>query len=122
LSKKAEKPLPPCTVFLTFEVCALPTCICAGYERVSVQVYVPNPMPVVLKCQRSGHSRQCCTSSIVCGHCIESGHSGTPYPNGPYHANCGNSQLSANTQCSIFVCEKSVQELKVKEGHTFTDT
>jgi hypothetical protein len=52
----------------------------------------------------------------MCGHCSESGHGNVPCPSG-----CGGCHPSADKKCPVFVDEKEIQDLKVKEGLTFSE-
>jgi hypothetical protein len=54
IGKINSKPFLLSTVFLTFEVPTLPSTVHIGYEAVSVQLYVPNPM-CCFRCQKFGH-------------------------------------------------------------------
>jgi len=60
-------------VVLTFASPQPPKHITAGYLRVSVEPYIPNPLRC-FNCQKYGHSSRACKSTALCVHCGESGH------------------------------------------------
>jgi len=61
------------TVILTFASPQPPKHITAGYLRVPVEPYIPNPLRC-FNCQKYGHSSRACKSTALCVHCGESGH------------------------------------------------
>ena len=61
------------TVILTFASPQPPKYITAGYLRVPVEPYIPNPLRC-FNCQKYGHSSRACKSTALCVHCGESGH------------------------------------------------
>ena len=60
------------TVILTFASPQPPKHITAGYLRVPVEPYIPNPLHC-FNCQKYGHSSRACKSTALCMHCGESG-------------------------------------------------
>jgi len=60
------------TVILTFASPQPPIHITAGYLRVPVEPYTPNPLRC-FNCQKYGHSSRACKSTALCVHCGESG-------------------------------------------------
>ncbi|XP_055924574.1 uncharacterized protein LOC129956667 [Argiope bruennichi] len=50
---------------LTFDSPKLPEHIKAGYMRLSVREYIPNPLRC-FKCQRFGHSKTSCRGTVTC--------------------------------------------------------
>ncbi|XP_055932892.1 uncharacterized protein LOC129962916 [Argiope bruennichi] len=58
---------------LTFSFNKLPEYIKAGYMRLLVRPYIPNPLRC-FKCQRFGHSRTSCRGTLTCARCAEVGH------------------------------------------------
>jgi len=53
-----------------------PQHITAGYLRVPVAVYVPNPLRC-FNCQRFGHGKQHCKGQQTCVRCGDMGHADT---------------------------------------------
>ncbi|GBM53263.1 hypothetical protein AVEN_128428-1 [Araneus ventricosus] len=60
-------------LILTFDTAKLPENIKAGYMRLSVRTYIPNPLRC-FKCQRFGHSKTSCRGTLTCARCAEVGH------------------------------------------------
>ncbi|GBM70064.1 hypothetical protein AVEN_124121-1 [Araneus ventricosus] len=63
-------------LILTFDSAKLPEHIKAGYMRLSVRAYIPNPLSC-FKCQRFGHSKTSCRGILTCARCAEVGHEST---------------------------------------------
>ncbi|GBL95335.1 hypothetical protein AVEN_154753-1 [Araneus ventricosus] len=63
-------------LILTFDSNKLPEYIKAGYMRLSVRTYIPNPLRC-FKCQRFGHSKTSCRGTLTCARCAEVGHEST---------------------------------------------
>ncbi|GBL91503.1 hypothetical protein AVEN_13703-1, partial [Araneus ventricosus] len=59
-------------LILTFDSAKLPENIKAGYMRLSVRTYIPNPLRC-FKCQRFGHSKTSCRGTLTCARCAEVG-------------------------------------------------
>ncbi|GBM13554.1 hypothetical protein AVEN_68909-1, partial [Araneus ventricosus] len=59
-------------LILTFDSAKLPEHIKAGYMRLSVRAYIPNPLRC-FKCQRFGHSKTP-RGTLTCARCAEVGH------------------------------------------------
>ncbi|GBM20577.1 hypothetical protein AVEN_261700-1 [Araneus ventricosus] len=60
-------------LILTFDSAIFPEHIKAGYVRLSVRTYLPNPLHC-FKCQRFGHSKTSCRGILTCARCAEVGH------------------------------------------------
>jgi len=56
------------TVILTFASPQLPKHITAGYMRVPVDPYIPNPLRC-FNCQKYGHSSRACKNPAACMKC-----------------------------------------------------
>ncbi|GBN81757.1 hypothetical protein AVEN_191949-1 [Araneus ventricosus] len=63
-------------LIFTFDSAKLPENIKAGYMRLSVRTYIPNPLRC-FKCQRFGHSKTSCRGTLTCARCAEVGHEST---------------------------------------------
>ena len=61
------------TIILTFGKHELPEFITAGYLRLAVSQFIPNPLRC-FKCQRFGHHKDRCRSDMACQVCSEVGH------------------------------------------------
>jgi len=71
------------TVILTFASPQPPKHITAGYIRVPVDPYIPNPLRC-FNCQKYGHSSRACKNPAACVKCGKTGHEG---------ASCSNQEL-----------------------------
>ncbi|GBN58551.1 hypothetical protein AVEN_73638-1 [Araneus ventricosus] len=63
-------------LILIFDSAKLPENIKAGYMRLSVRAYIPNPLRC-FKCQRFGHSKTSCRETLTCARCAEVEHEST---------------------------------------------
>jgi hypothetical protein len=120
IGKWDGKPFPLSTIFLTFEVPSLPSYMYVGYERVSVQPYIPNPMQC-LWCQKFGLTQQQCASNLVCGVCGEPGLGESLCPCPPHCVNCSGAHVFGDRRHPVFLDEKAIQELQVKDSLSFLD-
>ncbi|GBM44453.1 hypothetical protein AVEN_190764-1 [Araneus ventricosus] len=60
-------------LLLTFDSAKLPEQIKAGYMRLSVRAYIPNPLRCFNR-QCFGHSKTSCRGTLTCARCAEVGH------------------------------------------------
>ncbi|GBL82167.1 hypothetical protein AVEN_252363-1 [Araneus ventricosus] len=74
--RRDGQPLNTKHLILTFDSAKLPENIKAGYMRLSVRTYIPNPLRC-FKCQRFGHSKTSCRGTLTCARCAEDGHEST---------------------------------------------
>ncbi|GBM53583.1 RNA-directed DNA polymerase from mobile element jockey [Araneus ventricosus] len=58
---------------ITFHFPTLPEFIYAGYIKLPVRAYIPNPLRC-FKCQRFGHSQGNCRGTLTCARCAEKDH------------------------------------------------
>ncbi|XP_055936621.1 uncharacterized protein LOC129966231 [Argiope bruennichi] len=65
--------LPTKHYILTFHSPTLPEFIYAGYIKLPVRHYIPNPLRC-FQCQRFGHSKANCRGTLTCARCAEKGH------------------------------------------------
>ncbi|GBM88722.1 hypothetical protein AVEN_196775-1 [Araneus ventricosus] len=80
-------------LILTFNSAKLPENIKAGYMRLSVRTYIPNPLRC-FKCQRFGHSKTSCRGTLTCARCAEVGHESTDCTRNRETPTPGNSYVS----------------------------
>ncbi|GBL77306.1 hypothetical protein AVEN_94877-1 [Araneus ventricosus] len=81
-------------VILTFDSAKLPENIKAGYMRLSVRTYLPNPLRC-FKCQRFGHSKTSCRGTLTCARCAEVGHESTDCTRTENYASVAKKSFSA---------------------------
>jgi len=108
------------TVVLTFASPRPPKHITAGYLRVPVEPYIPNPLRC-FKCQKYGHSSKACKNVVVRAKCGEAGHEGVSCSNHQKCANCKCEHSASSRDCPKWKLEKRVQQLKVERGISFPD-
>ncbi|GBN25210.1 hypothetical protein AVEN_114255-1 [Araneus ventricosus] len=60
-------------LILTFHSPKIPDSVRAGYIKLKVRPYIPNPLRC-FKCQRFGHSKASCRGTLTCARCAEAGH------------------------------------------------
>ncbi|GBN79510.1 hypothetical protein AVEN_205509-1 [Araneus ventricosus] len=60
-------------LILTFHSPKIPDSVRAGYIKLKVRPYIPNPLRCY-KCQRFGHSKASCRGTLTCARCAEAGH------------------------------------------------
>ena len=109
------------TFILTFTG-DLPTAIKAGFVRVPVRPYIPNPLRC-FKCQRYEHGKNSCQRDAVCSHCGErqEDHSDSVCSNAAHCINCNGDHSADSKDCPRWKIEKQIQEYKVKNGVSFTE-
>lgn len=106
---------------LTFKKVNLPNEISIGYERIKVNVFIPNPMRC-FKCYEFGHVADKCTiSNKICPNCSQNEHS-TRDPNTnryerctatPKCSNCKESHNSFSRECPVFKREFEIQRIRI---------
>ncbi|XP_017476144.1 PREDICTED: uncharacterized protein LOC108366308, partial [Rhagoletis zephyria] len=107
---------PTGAAIVTFNLIRRPEKINLGWERVTVQEYIPNPMRC-RNCQKLGHTKNTCKNIQLCKQCA--------FP--PPHeicsrifcANCNvNTHTSEDPTCPSFLKHKSVNKIKAERRCT----
>ncbi|XP_055938053.1 uncharacterized protein LOC129968224 [Argiope bruennichi] len=107
-------------LILTFHSSKIPEYIKAGYMKLAVRPYIPNPLRC-FKCQRFGHSKASCRGSLTCARCAETGHENSDC-NAPEKCfNCKGSHTSFSRSCPSWILEKEVIAEKVKKGISYPE-
>ncbi|GBN64088.1 hypothetical protein AVEN_135943-1 [Araneus ventricosus] len=101
-------------LILTFDSAKLPEHIKAGYMRLSVRTYIPNPLRC-FKCQRFGHSKTSCRGTLTCARCAEVGHESTDCTRTEKCVNCKGEHTSFSRNCSAWKQEKEIISTKIKK-------
>ncbi|XP_065368759.1 chloride channel protein E-like [Calliphora vicina] len=101
---------------ITFDLIYRPEELKLGWESVSVDEYIPNPMKCQ-NCQKLGHTRKRCRNIEICKEC------GTPTPHDSCTRKfCVNCQLDSHTSydpnCPTFWKHKSVNHLRISRRCT----
>jgi len=111
------------TFILTFNTTEPPTYTMVGsYERVKVEVYIPNPQHC-FNCQRFGHGqRNCQKNHPVCSFCGTNGHRQEDCKsNTPCCANCSGCHPAHLKECPNWQVEHQVQKITAQHGVSFSE-
>ncbi|XP_055924699.1 uncharacterized protein LOC129956782 [Argiope bruennichi] len=100
---------------LTFQTPKLPEYAYAGYIRLPVRPYIPNPLRC-FQCQRFGHSKANCRGSLTCARCAGKGHESQQCSEQEKCVNCDGSHPSYSRSCPRWELEKKITTVKIKEG------
>ncbi|GBL63773.1 hypothetical protein AVEN_270006-1 [Araneus ventricosus] len=101
-------------LILTFDSAKLPENIKAGYMRLSVRTYIPNPLRC-FKCQRFGHSKPSCRGTLTCARCAEVGHESTDCTRTEKCVNCKGEHTSFSRNCIAWKQDKKIISTKIKK-------
>ncbi|GBL82854.1 hypothetical protein AVEN_106373-1 [Araneus ventricosus] len=107
-------------LILTFDSAKLPEHIKAGYMRLSVRAYIPNPLRC-FKCQRFGHSKTSCRGTLTCARCAEVGHESTDCTRAEKCVNCKGEHTSFSRNCSAWKQEKEIISTKMKKQISYQE-
>jgi hypothetical protein len=108
------------TYVLTFTAPKLPEYIKAGYLRVPVSPYIPNPLRC-FKCQKYGHHQGICRRTIACQVCSQEGHDTKECNNPPRCCNCGGEHSPGARLCPTWEREKQINTIKVQKNISFPE-
>ncbi|GBN55053.1 hypothetical protein AVEN_204335-1 [Araneus ventricosus] len=92
----------------------LPEYIKAGYMRLAVRLYIPNPLRC-FKCQRFGHSKTSYRGTLTCARCAEMGHDSSQCTSAEKCVNCKEAHTSFSRKCSAWKLEKEIIATKIKK-------
>ncbi|GBO08399.1 hypothetical protein AVEN_171608-1 [Araneus ventricosus] len=107
-------------LILTFDSAKLPEHIKAGYMRLSVRTYIPNPLRC-FKCQRFGHSKTSCRGTLTCARCAEVGHESTDCTRTEKCVNCKGEHTSFSRNCIAWKREKEIISTKIKKQISYPE-
>ncbi|GBL79781.1 hypothetical protein AVEN_21092-1 [Araneus ventricosus] len=107
-------------LILTFDSNKLPEHIKAGYMRLSVRTYIPNPLRC-FKCQRFGHSKTSCRGTLTCARCAEVGHESTDCTRTEKCVNCKGEHTSFSRNCFAWGQEKEIISMKIKNRISYQE-
>jgi len=106
------------TVILTFNRPQPPSHITAGYLRIPVARYIPNPLRC-FNCQRYGHGKAHCRRQQTCSRCGEVGHDQPDCQQREHCVNCDGNHSAASKLCPKWKLEKRVQQIRVDNNVPF---
>ncbi|GBL95668.1 hypothetical protein AVEN_24864-1 [Araneus ventricosus] len=107
-------------LILTFDSAKLPEHIKAGYMRLSVRPYIPNPLRC-FKCQRFGHSKTSCRGTLTCARCAEVGHESNDCTRTEKCVNCKGEYTSFSRNCFAWKQEKEIITTKIKKKISYQE-
>ncbi|XP_055939445.1 uncharacterized protein LOC129969062 [Argiope bruennichi] len=107
-------------LILTFHSPKLPEFVYAGYLKLPVRAYIPNPLRC-FQCQRFGHSKANCRGTVTCARCAEKGHESQECTAPEKCVNCGEDHASYSRLCKRWTLEKQITTLKFKENITYPE-
>ena len=113
------------TIVLTFNTAILPKVLKVGYFRLTVDMYIPNPLQCYA-CFKYGHHEQRCKLHGGDGLCRCCGlpsvtHDETNCTNEIKCVNCGEAHSSTSRSCKVWKREKEVVTIKYREGLSFPE-
>ncbi|GBM87826.1 hypothetical protein AVEN_38494-1 [Araneus ventricosus] len=103
-------------LILTFSSAKLPYYIKAGYMRLYVRSYIPNPLRC-FKCQRFGHCKTSCRGTLACARCAEMDHDSSQCTAAEKCVNCKDAHTFFSRNCSAWKLEKEIITTKIKNKY-----
>ncbi|XP_055924742.1 uncharacterized protein LOC129956818 [Argiope bruennichi] len=118
--RRAGKLLETKHLVLTFNSPKAPESIKAGYLKLHVKAFIPNPLRC-FKCQRFGHSKANCCGNLTCARCAEAGHESTDCTLKEKCTNCKGEHTFFSRACPKWKLEKEIVTTKVKKDVSFQE-
>ncbi|XP_055939453.1 uncharacterized protein LOC129969069 [Argiope bruennichi] len=112
--------LPTKHLVLTFQSPTLPEKVKAGYMKLAVRPFIPNPLRCY-QCQRFGHSKISCRGTPTCARCAEKGHDSQQCTAQEKCVNCSGDHTSFSRSCPRWQLEKDIIALKTKEQISYVE-
>ncbi|XP_055932960.1 uncharacterized protein LOC129962982 [Argiope bruennichi] len=112
--------LPTKHLILTFNSPKLPETIKAGYMKLPVKPFIPNPLRC-FNCQRFCHSKANCRGTLTCARCAVAGHESSECTSNEKCVNCRGEHTSYSRSCPKWKLEKEIVTTKVKNNITFPE-
>ena len=111
------------TFFLTFDAPTLPNHVFLGFERFTVDPYIPLPRRC-FKCQRYGHgARTCRAAKDICPFCSGTDHIQNDCPNKESLKcpNCNGSHSAISKACPTYIREKRALQIQAETHCTLPE-
>lgn len=108
------------TFVITFDLPEVPRVLKAGYLRLEVRPFIPDPIRC-FSCQKFGHMKTSCRGVAMCGRCAEKDHYPDPCTKAVKCINCGGEHVSWSKRCPEYMAEFEVQKIKVYEKVSFAE-
>ena len=109
------------TVILSFSTPQPPQHVTAGYLRIPVAVYIPNPLRCY-QCQKFGHGRLHCKGQQTCARCGETGHDDTQCQKAEHCVNCDGNHAASSKACPKWKLEQRVQQIRAEKNLSFIES
>ena len=111
---------PTNTLILSFNTHALPTHIDAGYLRLPVSTYIPQPLRC-FKCQKYGHHKTACKGKVACQVCSGVGHDSKDCGQKVHCMHCEGDHPPSSKVCPKWKQEKDICRIKVERNVSYTE-
>ena len=109
------------TFVFTFNTPTLSKTVKVAYFRVSVEIYIPNPLRCH-SCQKYGHHENRCTKDPSCADCGEpANHTEQNCGNAPKCVNCGEKHSANSKECQVWHKEKEILTVKFTRNISFPE-
>ncbi len=108
------------TYLLTFNTSKLPQHIKAGYNKLEVTLYIPNPLRC-FNCQEFGHGSRNCKSSPACRRCSSKEHDSNSCGSPPYCRNCKGDHSPSSKDCPAWIRESKINRIKYEQNIPFSE-
>ena len=109
------------TFVFTFNTPTLPKTVKVAYFRVSVEIYIPNPLRCH-SCKKYGHHENRCTKDPICANCGEpANHTEQNCGNAPNSVNCGEKHSANSKECQFWRREKEILTVKFTRNISFPE-
>ena len=112
--------VPTNTFILTFCKPLLPDSIKAGYLKIPVVPFIPNPLRC-FKCHRYEHGENACRGKVTCVRCGQVDHESKTCTNTISCANCKGSHFVYSRECPKLKEEKQVKLVRVEKQVLFPE-
>lgn len=111
---------PTNTFILTFNKPAPPKHITAAYMRITVDMYIPNPLRCY-QCQRYGHSKASCSHPAACARCGKQDHTDDNCHEPEQCVNCKGTHTAYSKQCPEWQRQRDITHLKFEKNISFAE-
>lgn len=118
--RRENREIPTKHIVLTFGTTVLPETVEAGYVKIRVRPYIPNPRRCYT-CQKFGHGSLSCRGKQTCARCSKTDHASEGCTAPPRCVNCSGDHAAYSRSCQQWKKEKEIIALKVKENITYPE-
>ena len=110
--------VPTNTFILTLSKPILPDSIKAGYLKIPIVPFIPNPLRLWT---RYGHGENACRGNVTCARCGQVDYESITCTNAISCANCNGSHFAYSRECPKWKQEKQVQQVRVEKQVSFPE-